>query len=169
MSRDRDARSTKKLGCAPHNALRHHTEAKGVADRHLADEAERSRSRADLLDAEKAKLARLVQMNIEPDPPPVRQGEYGVELPARIAIDDGGIDPTDKVRTRVERRIHEINDVRASHDAPLRKGHDLDRDAALIVFASSQDLVQRGKAHFQMHVDMGSDVRRAIRDAAVEQ
>ena len=127
------------------------------------------RSRADLLEAEQAELAGLMQMDVDPDAPPLRQGEDGVELPSRVAVDHGGIDAADEIGAGVERRIHEVDDARASHHAALREGHDLDRDAALIGFANRQDLMQGRKAHLEMHVDMRSDMRRAIGDAAVEQ
>ena len=47
-------------------------EAEAMADRHLAGETERPGAGTDLLDIEEAHLARLVQMNVEPNAVPCR-------------------------------------------------------------------------------------------------
>ena len=47
-------------------------EAEAVADRHLAAETERLGAGAGLLDVEQAYLARLVQVNVEPNAVPRR-------------------------------------------------------------------------------------------------
>src|SRR3984957_7141989 len=49
--------------------------------RHLAGETERLNAGADLLDIEEAHLARLVQMNVDPNAAPRRDCEDAVALP----------------------------------------------------------------------------------------
>jgi hypothetical protein len=72
-------------------------EAKAVADRHFAGETERLGAGADLLDIEEAHLARLVQMNVEPNAAPRRDREDTVELPLRVAVNLQRIDATDQI------------------------------------------------------------------------
>src|SRR6266851_7489285 len=68
---------------------------------------------------------RLVQMDVEPDPVPCGDREDAVELTFRIAVDLQGVDAADQIGALAHRRVEQVEDTGAAHDAALRKGDDL--------------------------------------------
>ena len=150
-----------------------------MADRHLAAETERLGAGTDLLDIEEAHLARLVQVNVEPDAVPRRDREDAVELPLRVAVNLQRIDATDQIGAVADGRIEQVEDARTAHHAALRERHDLHRYPIAIALACGKHAFQLGKAAFEVDVDMGaqmawcrarrirgSDCRRALRSTA---
>ena len=96
-------------------------EAEAVADRHLAAETERLGAGTDLLDIEEAHLARLVQVDVEPDSVPRRDREDAVELSLGIAIDFQRIDAADQIGAVADGRVEQVENARAAHHAALRE------------------------------------------------
>jgi hypothetical protein len=115
-------------------------EAETVADRDLAAQAQGAGAGTDLLDMEEAHLARLVQVNVEPDTVPCRDGKDAVELTPcssqgqalGIAIDLQRVDAADQIGAAAHRRVEQVEDVGAAHDAALRKGDDLHAHKAAV-------------------------------------
>ena len=140
-----------------------------MADRHLAAETERLRAGADLLDIEEAHLARLVQVDVEPDTVPCRDRENAVELPFGVAVDLQRIDAADQIGAVANGRVEQVENARAAHHAALREGHDLHRHPVAIALAGGKHSLQLGEAAFEIDVDMGAQVRRAARDAFADQ
>src|SRR5580704_10746263 len=83
-------------------------EAKAVADRDLAAEAQGFRPGTDLMDIEQPHFARLVQMDIEPDAMPRSDGKDAVELPLRVAVDFQGVYAANQVGAGADRRFEEV-------------------------------------------------------------
>ena len=79
---ERDAGLSHRLRGVGHFPLGDPAEAEAVADRHFAGETDRLGAGTDLLDIEEAHLARLVQMNVEPNAVRLR---YRCGLPERRA------------------------------------------------------------------------------------
>ena len=131
-------------------------EAEAVADRHLAAETERLGAGTDLLDIEEAHLARLVQVDVEPDPMPCRDREDAVELPFGVAVDLQRIDAADQIGAVADGRVEQVEDARAAHHAALREGHDLHRHPVAIALAGGKHTLQLGEAAFEIDVDMGA-------------
>ena len=93
------------------------TEAETVADRDLAAQAQRAGAGTDLLDIEEAHLARLVQVDVEPDTMPFGDGEDAVELTLGIAIDLQRVDAADQIGAAVLKRLSDY--VVAHLDEPI--------------------------------------------------
>jgi hypothetical protein len=165
----RDARLGHRLSglyCFP---LGDAAEAETMADRHLAAETERLGAGTDLLDIEKAHLARLVQVDVEPDSVPRRDREDAVELSLGIAIDFQRIDAADQIGPVPDGRVEQVENAWAPHHTALREGHNLNRHPIAIPLAGGKHPVQLGKTAFEIDVDMGAQVRRAARDAFADQ
>ena len=85
-----------------------------MADRDLAAQAQRAGAGTDLLDIEEAHLARLVQVDVEPDTMPCGDRKDAVELPLRVAIDFQGVDAADQIGAAAHRRVERTPGQRMS-------------------------------------------------------
>src|ERR1700730_5924604 len=139
-------------------------EAKAMADRHFAGETERLSAGADLLDIEEAHLARLLQMNVEPNAAPRSDREDAVELPLRVAVNLQRIDAADEIGAVANGRIEQVEDARTAHHAALRERNDLHRCPITITLACGKHAFQLRKAAFEVNVDMGAQVAGTARD-----
>jgi hypothetical protein len=82
-------------------------------NRDLAAQAQRAGAGTDLLDIEQPHLARLVQVDVEPDAMVRGDREDAVELALRIAIDLQGVDAADEIGALAHRRIEQVEDAGA--------------------------------------------------------
>ncbi len=104
-------------------------------------------------------------------PTPCRCGdrEDAVELTLRVAIDLQGVDAADQIGAVPHRRVEQVEDAGAAHDAALRKGDDLHAHPAAVPLARRQHPVELLKAAFEIDVDMGAQMRCAARHARLDQ
>ncbi len=60
------------------------------------------------------------------------------------------------------RRIEQIGRAGRTHDAALRKGHDLHRHPVAVRIAHGQHLFEMGEADAGIDIDMAAHLRRAV-------
>jgi hypothetical protein len=69
-------------------------------------------------------------VDVDPGAVPLRKREHDVQMPYRIAIGPGGVDPADHLDTVAESLVEQFGGVRIGEHAVLREGHLLDGDPA---------------------------------------
>ena len=73
------------------------------------------------------------------------------------------VDAADEIGTLAQRRVEQVEDAGAAHDAALRKGDDLRAHKAAVTLARRQHAVEVQQAAFEIDVDMGAQTRGAAR------
>ena len=95
--------------------------------------------------------------------------EDAIELALWVAIDLQGVDAADQIGALAHRRVEQVEDAGAAHDAALRKGDDLHIHPAAVALARREHAVELRKAAFEIDVDMGAQMRGAMRHARLDQ
>ena len=141
--------------------------ADGSAPRH----AMRGHTGADFLQAEQAKLARFMQMNIHANAAFFRNGENAVQLPGGVAVHLTRVNAAHQFRPRSNGRIQQVEHGLAAgaHHASLGEGHHLHRHRCLMRFPRGQHAFQGRKPEGGGDIGVGADMRRAIRHTTPDQ
>jgi len=86
-----------------------------------------------------------------------------------VAIDLQRVDAADQIGAAAHRRVEQVEDAGAAHDAALRKGDDLHAHKSAVPLARGEHAVELQKAAFEIDVDMGAQMRGAVRHARLDQ
>jgi hypothetical protein len=114
-------------------------------------------------DLRQARLALVVQMDVEALSVPLRETEDGVEMAVEIVVDAERIEAANQIAPHFHGLVEQLDGAWAAPDAALRKRHELDIDEGRPGFAQSQhgfDVAQPGHL---VDVDMAAHRRRAVR------
>ena len=142
-----------------------------MADRGPACHAMRAHPGADFQQAEQAKLARLMQMDIHAHAALFRDGENAVQLSGRIAVHLTRVNATHQLRPRANGGVQQVEHGLAAgaHHTRLGEGHNLDGRGPAMRLPRCQHAFQRRKPKGRGDISMGADMGRAIRHAAADQ
>ena len=106
-----------------------------MADGDLALHAERDRPIRDLAQLRRARLAAVVEMNVDALAGLFRETEQDVELALHVAVETPRVETANEIRARRERGGEQIGRARLGGDAALWEGDDLDVDPVAKSFA----------------------------------
>lgn len=169
MGRQRDTCCCHHVGGFARFAFGDAAQTEAMADRHLAAKTERFGASANLLDVEQAHLARLVQVDVEPDAAPHRDREDAIELALGVAVDFKRVEAADEIGAIAHRQVEQVEHAWAAHHAALRKRDDLHPHPVAIPVTRGQYALQLGQAVFVIDIDMGAQMGRATCHAFADQ
>ncbi len=72
----------------------------------------------------------VMQVDVDPSAVPLRKPEHDIQMPYRIAIGSGWVDPADHLDTVPESLVEQFGGARIGEHAVLRERHVLDGDPA---------------------------------------
>ena len=100
-------------------------------------------------------------MDIDRNAIALRETEHDVEMPLRIAIDRGWVEPAHNLRAELKCLLHQFDGAGPNEHPALRKGDELDIDDIPIALPRFENALDACDADFRVHVHMGPDMRRA--------
>ena len=142
-----------------------------MADRGAPRHAMRAHAGADFLQAEQAKLARFMQMDVHAHTALFRDGENPVQLAGRVAVHLTRVYAADQLCPRANGSVQQVKHGLAAgaHHACLGEGHHLHRRGCLMRLPRRQHAFKCRKPEGRGDISMGADMRCAIRHAALDQ
>jgi hypothetical protein len=99
-----------------------------------------------------------MQVDVDPGAVPLRKREHDVQMPYRIAIGPGRVDPADHLDTVAESLVEQFGGARIGEHAVLREGHLLDGDPAAEALPGHPHRLHPGQPVVGDHVRVRADV-----------
>lgn len=132
-----------------------------VADRDAAAESGRPGPFDDQLELPGAERSAVMQVDVDPGAVPFRQREHHVQMPDRIAIGSGRVDPADHLDAVPQSLVEQFGGARIGEHAVLREGHLLDGDPAAETLPGRPHRPHPGQPVVGDHVGVRADVSGA--------
>jgi len=123
----------------------------------------------DLPELEDAKLAAIVQMNVDAREIAHRQIEHQVKLALHIAVEGGRVKPADGLDAELQGLFQQCRRAWRRAHADLRKSHKLDRNTLAHLLAQRQNHFQIGKVDFRIDIDVAAQRHRSLFHEQVNQ
>jgi len=99
-----------------------------------------------------------MQVDVDPSAVPLRKPEHDIQMPYRIAIGSGWVDPADHLDTVPESLVEQFGGARIGEHAVLRKRHLLDGDPAAEALPGRPHRLHPGQPVVGDHVRVRADV-----------
>ena len=99
-----------------------------------------------------------MQVDIDSGAVPFRKREHDVQMPYRIAIGAGRVDPADHLDAVAESLLEQVGGARIGEHAVLREGHLLDGDPAVKALLGRPHCLHPGQPVVGDHVGVRADV-----------
>ena len=100
----------------------------------------------------------VMQVDADPGAVPFRQREHDVQMPYRIAIGSGRVDPADHLDAVPQSLVEQFGGARIGEYAVLREGHLLDGDPAAKALLGRPHRLHPGQPVVGDHVGVRADV-----------